>query len=247
MMDLGWALAIAVIVILVGGLIQGTAGFGFSQFAIPLLVLAIVSSELIPIMVVLSLVMNILQLWELRSDVQLGRIWPMMLAGVFGIPIGAYLLKVADPDHLKLLIGSMIIIFGLAQLFGIRRRVANEKWAMGPIGFAGGILNGSVSMSGPPLILFFSNQGFSKQEFKANLIAFFLFINIATLPVFLYTGALTPDVLGSSALLMPGMILGTLVGLKLANRIDEQRFKTGVLVLLLVFGCMSIASGLGAF
>lgn len=247
MIDIGWVLAYAAIVILLGGLLQGTVGFGFSQFAIPLLVLAWASAELIPIMVILSLVMNILQLWELRADVQPRRIWPLMFAGVFGIPFGAYILKVADPGHLKVLIGSLIILFTLAQILGLRRKVQSESWAMAPIGFAGGVLNGSVSMSGPPLILFFSNQGMTKKEFKANLIAFFLFINIATLPVFLLTGSLTVPVLESSAFLMPGMVLGTLVGLRLANRIAEDRFRTGVLVLLLIFGCMSIASGLGVF
>jgi hypothetical protein len=246
MIELTWVLAYAAVVILLGGLLQGTVGFGFSQFAIPLLVLAWASVELIPIMVILSLVMNVLQLWELRSDVQPRRIWPLMLAGVFGIPIGAYILKVADPDQLKLLIGSLIILFTLAQMAGLRRKVRQERWAMGPIGFAGGVLNGSVSMSGPPLILFFSNQGMTKQEFRANLIAFFLFINIATLPVFLLTGSLTIHVLESSAILMPGMILGTLVGLRVASRIPEDRFRSAVLALLLTFGCMSIASGLGA-
>ncbi len=240
-----WALAAAIIIILIGALIQGMAGFGFSQFAIPLLVLFMDSGELIPIMVVLSLFLNLLMIQDLRKDVNVGRIWPLMAGGIFGIPIGTYLLLVADPNHLKLLIGSMIFVFGLAQLLEFRRHVDSEKAAMAPIGFAGGVLQGSVSMSGPPLILFFSNQGFTKQEFRASLIAFFLFMNIATLPVYLYAGLLTGSVLSASMLLLPGLVVGTLAGSRLAKGVREESFRMGVLVLVMIFGCMSIASGVG--
>lgn len=244
MMGLEWALFAAIIIILVGGLIQGLAGFGFSQFALPLLVLFMVFGELIPIMVVLSLFLNLMMIQDLRKDVQIRRIWPLMLGGVFGIPVGTYLLVVANPEHLKILIGAMILVFGLAQLFNIRKQLKSETAAMGPIGFTGGVLQGSVTMSGPPLILFFSNQGFTKQEFRASLIAFFLFMNIATLPFFLYAGRFTETVLTGSLILLPGLAVGTFAGLKLAHRIDEENFKKAVLVLVMIFGCMSIASGL---
>lgn len=244
-MDITWALAAAIIVILLGAMIQGLTGFGFSQFAIPLLVLFIVSDELIPIMVVLSLFLNIMMIYELRKDVQAKRIWPLMLGGLFGIPIGTYLLIVADPNHLKILIGALILIFGLAQLFGIKKHFTNERAAMAPIGFTGGVLQGSVSMSGPPVILFFSNQGFTKQEFRASLVSFFLFMNITTLPVYLYAGLLTGTVMTSTLVLLPGMLVGTYIGTRLAHRVEEDKFKNGVLVLVMIFGCMSIVSGLG--
>ena len=244
-MDLTWALAAAIIVILIGAMIQGLAGFGFSQFAIPLLVLFILSDELIPIMVVLSLFLNIMMIYELRKDVQVKRIWPLMLGGLFGIPIGTYLLIVADPNHIKLLIGILILLFGLAQLLEMKKQFKSERAAMAPIGFTGGVLQGSVSMSGPPVILFFSNQGFTKQEFRASLVSFFLFMNIATLPVYLYAGLLTGTVMTSTLILLPGMLVGTFIGTRLAHKVEEEKFKKGVLVLVIIFGCMSIASGLG--
>lgn len=247
MMNFTWAIVAAIIIILVGAMIQGLAGFGFSQFAIPLLVLFIISGELIPIMVVLSLFLNIMMVHDLRKDVRVKRIWPLMAGGLFGIPLGTYLLIMANPDHIKILIGSLILIFGITQLIGIRKHFRDERIAMAPIGFTGGVLQGSVSMSGPPVILFFSNQGFTKQEFRASLVAFFLFMNIVTLPVYLYAGLLTGTVLTSSLVLLPGMALGTFMGLRMAHRVPEEKFKKFVLVLVMIFGCMSIASGLGLF
>ncbi|MCK5310352.1 MAG: sulfite exporter TauE/SafE family protein [Thermoplasmata archaeon] len=246
-MELTLALFFAITVILLAGLVQGLAGFGFSQFALPLLVLVMISQELIPMMVVLSLFLNLFLVYELRKDIQLKRIWPLMLGGILGIPIGTYLLLIADTGIMKLLIGLVIIIFGLAQLFEIRKTVKNEKLAMGPIGFAGGILNGSVSMSGPPLIIFFSNQKMGKQEFRANLIAFFMFINLVTLPVFLFAGLLTSEIITISGILLPGLIVGAFIGSRLALKIDEARFKKMTTLLIIFMGCLSLASGLGLF
>ena len=246
-MELTQALFFAILVILLAGLVQGLAGFGFSQFALPLLVLVMGTQELIPIMVVLSLFLNMFLVHELRKNVRLKRIWPLMIGGALGIPFGTYLLLIADTSVMKLLIGLVILIFGLALLFEVRKTVKNEKLAMLPIGFAGGILNGSVSMSGPPLIIFFSNQEMNKQEFRANLIAFFMFINLVTLPVFLYTGLLTTDVITASGILLPGMILGAFAGSRLALKIDEARFKKLTMILIIIMGCLSLASGLRLF
>ncbi len=247
MMDITWAIIAAIIIILIGALIQGLAGFGFSQFAIPLLVLFIASGELIPIMVFLSLFLNILMISDLRKEVNIRRIWPLMAGGIFGIPLGTYLLMVADANHLKILIGALIFVFGLAQLLEIKKQLEEERFAMLPIGFTGGVLQGSVSMSGPPLILFFSNQGFTKQQFRASLIAFFLFMNIATLPIYLLAGLWTPSVMSTSIMLLPGLVVGTLIGARFSRKVPEAKFKNFVLILVMVFGCMSIASGLGAF
>ncbi len=246
-MELTLALFFAILIILLASLVQGLAGFGFSQFALPLLLLIMPTQELIPIMVVLSLFLNLFLVYELRKYVQLKRIWPLMLGGVLGIPVGTYLLLIADTSIMKLLIGIIIIIFGLALLFEIRKTVKNEKLAMAPIGFAGGILNGSVSMSGPPLIIFFSNQEMGKQVFRANLIAFFMFINLATLPVFLFAGLLTTQAITISGILLPGMVLGAFIGSRMALKIDEARFKKLTMILILIMGCMSLASGLGLF
>ena len=236
---------LAIIIICLAGTVQGLAGFGFSQFALPLLVLIMPSQKFIPILLILSIFLNLFLVYELRKSVQLKRIWPLLLSGAFGIPFGTYLLMVADANIMKLLIGFVIIIFGLALLFEIRKTIAREKLAMAPIGFLAGVLNGSLTISGPPLIIFFANQDMGKQEFRANLIAFFLLINVIALPIFLYAGLLTTEVITNSGLLLPGMVLGAFIGSRFSTKIDEKRFKKLTMVMIIIMGCMSLASGFG--
>ena len=60
-------------------------------------------------------------------------------------------------------------------------------------------------MSGPPVILFLSNQGVDKNTFRANLSFYFLILIIATAGVFFAGGLLTREIVGLSFFLVPGM------------------------------------------
>ena len=45
-------------------------------------------------------------------------------------------------------------------------------------GFISGILHSSTTMSGPPVALFLASQGTKKEEFRANLTAYFFIFSI---------------------------------------------------------------------
>ena len=92
-------------------------------------------------------------------------------------------------------------------------------FALYPVGFLGGFLNGSISIGGPPVILFLTSQGTSKDTFRANLAAYFALTGgLATLG-FALVGLLTRDVMVYAAALVPAALLGIYVGVRLSTRI----------------------------
>ena len=196
---------ITLMIIFLAGMTQGLAGFGFSLVSVPTLIIFYDSQLLIPILVIHSTVINMMLFMNYRRCVQIRRIWPLMLSGAIGIPFGTYLLIIIEHQTLKLIVGILIMIIGLAYLRNFRKKVNSEKAACVPIGFISGILNGSISISGPPVIFFFTNQGIRKKIFRANLFAFFLFINLVTLPVFFVSGLFTCEVFELSLMLLPAM------------------------------------------
>jgi hypothetical protein len=107
-----------------------------------------------------------------------------------------------------------------------------------------GLLNGSVSLSGPPVILFLTNQGTEKQVFRANLTSYFFILNIITIPTYIYGGLITSEVLKYTLILFPALILGVILGIKGAERVDENLFKKLTLVLVVIMGILSIISGI---
>lgn len=237
-------IAFGLLVILISSLIQGLTSFGFSLIAVPLLVLIISPKTIVPLMIIHSLFLNIYLIYACRKDINLKKILPLIIAGIIGIPFGAHLLKILSPDVLKILIGLIITFFAVLFLLGIRKEVKKEAAAFIPIGLISGVLNGSISMSGPPVILFFSNQGVKKNQFRANLVSYFLILNLFSIPVFIINGLLTRESLLYSAYFFPALTIGAILGNMLAHRIPENRFRQIALIVVLLSGILSLFSGL---
>lgn len=236
---------IGLIIIFLAGLTQGLTGFGFALVSVPVMMVFFPPKLVIPIIIVHAILVSMIVLFEARKWLDLKRIWPLMLAGIVGMPFGTYLLLVLDVNIIKMIVGVIVVLFALALLKGWKKEVKNEKLAFAPIGFISGLLQGSTSMSGPPVILFFSNQGASKQVFRANLIAYFLVLGLATIPVYFVSGLMTSEVIRYIVMLLPAMIVGTAVGIKLSHKVEEEVFRKIVLIIVTIIGLVAIISSLG--
>lgn len=231
--------------LLLAGLIQGLTGFGLALVSVSILINFLSPKLVVPTVVILSIFTNIIILFEARKWVDLRRIWPLMMAGIVGMPLGTYLLVVLDASILKVFIGAVIALFAIAFLMGFKKQIRNEKLAFAPVGFISGLLQGSTSLSGPPIILFFVNQGVEKQVFRANLVAYFTVLSLATIPVFVLGGIITKEVINHVLWFLPAMIIGVIAGIKLAHKVDEKLFRNLALIIVTIAGLLSIASGLG--
>ncbi|MCK5038664.1 MAG: sulfite exporter TauE/SafE family protein [Thermoplasmata archaeon] len=239
-----WIIIIAIIMLFFAGLVQGLAGFGFSMVSIPILIIIIEPQLLTPTIIIHSVIINIFLFIKVRKDVQLGRIWPLVLAAIAGIPIGTWLLTTVDSDILRLFVGLFIMLIGLAYIKNFRIEIKNERLAFLPVGFISGILNGSITLSGPPVVLTLTNQGVEKKTFRANMIAYFMLLNLATLPFHFARGLFTDVCINLSFMLLPGMILGAFIGTMLVKKVDEKNFKKMVLVMVTVSGLISMTTGI---
>ena len=245
MSNFPFILTTGIIVVFLGGLTQGLTGFGFGLVTVPILVIFLVPQLVVPIVLLTSMLLTFYLLIETRRWLELKRILVLMAAGVAGLPFGIIILKQLDAGILRVFIGVIIVLFGLAFLSGYRREIRNEKLASVLIGFVSGLLSGSTSLSGPPVILFFTNQGLKKQTFRANIVAYFTVLSLVTLPAFIFSGLITPEVLKFTLWFLPAMILGALLGVRLAPRVKEVLFRRIALIIVVIAGFISILSGSG--
>jgi len=225
-----------------GALVQGTTGFGIAFVATPVLMLFLPPTAVPPIMVLLSLVNNTVVLAQARRAISLRIVIPLILAGLVGLPLGAWLLRSADPRAFKLGLGILVVLFALLILAGFRRRVRHERTGLAAVGFLGGVLHTSTSISGPPVILFLANQRVEKDRFRAATIAYFFVMNLASIGVFSAFGMLNRPVLIWAVWLLAPLVLGTLAGVWLALRVNEQLFGRVVLIILILLGLALIAT-----
>lgn len=224
---------------------QGLAGFGFAILAVPIMIIFISPKVVVPIILMHTIFINIAILIEAGKWVDLRRIWPLIVASMAGIPVGTYLLLVLNVSVLKVFIGSVIIPFAIAFWVGFKSPVKSEKLAFVPVGFISGLLGASTSVGGPPVILFFVNQGIEKRVFRANLVAFYMITSLLIIAGFVFSGIITREVINYAIWLLPATIVGTITGIKFTRQVDEKLFRNIALIVVMIAALSSIASGLG--
>lgn len=232
------------LVVLAAGFVQGLTAFGFALISLPLLALFLPMQQAVPIIVLLSLVSNVVILYDTWKHLQLGRIWLLIVAGLAAVPFGAWLLAWLDVAVMKVAAGLLIMLFAIAMLRGKTFPIRREKTAFVVVGLISGLLNGSISVSGPPVALFLSNQGVDRQTFKANLTGYAIMLNVHTLVVFGVAGMLDGETLAACAWLLPAMAAGVWLGIKCVRMLNDALFKKIALWLIVSSSLWTVLSGL---
>ena len=232
-------------IILLAALVQGITGFGFALIAVPLLSLFIPEIKSItPIIVGYSLVTNILIFCKSKNHVKLKEIMPLIIFGIIGTPIGTYILLFVNAKILKLTIGLIICVTATAMLKNYKIRIKNEKLSYGLVGILSGLLNGSIGLSGPPVVLFMTNQGIKKETFRANLSIYGIVTNIFALTTFILGGIINNTVVIYAINFFPALLIGSIIGIKFSTIISEKVFKKTTIYLITILGLYTVIATL---
>ncbi len=237
-------LVLGSIIIFLAAFLQGTTGFGFSLFSIPMLTLFISPKTVIPMILLVSVIINISVLYNSRKSLNFKLILPIFIFSMIGVPIGAKLLLILPDYVLKIVIGIFILLFGILFFFNVRFKVKHEKITRVIIGFFSGLLNGSITMSGPPIIIFLANEQKGKMHFRAHLASFFLLLTLFTIPVYFYYGLITKQVVDYALFFIIAVILGVISGNILIHKIKEVHFRKLTLVIIILMGVLALYSGI---
>jgi uncharacterized membrane protein YfcA len=235
-------------VVFVATLIRSTLGFGEALVAVPLLALRIPVVVAAPLAVIVSVIVAaavVAQDWRRVEFRSAGR---LVIATLFGIPLGVLLLAKVDDHFVKLGLGAVIVAFSLYSLVaGSVRHLAHDHpgW-LTACGFLAGILGGAYGMNGPPLAVYGALRRWSPQQFRATLQSYFLPASIAGMigyvSIGLWSGAIAHYVLWS----LPGVAVAILIGRALNQRMQSDRFFRFVYAGLLLIGAVLLMQGLRA-
>ena len=111
--------------------------------------------------------------------------------------------------------------------------------SMAPV-FAG-IVQGVAGSGGPVLVYALGREGLCKTRFRATLALVWLVLNVALVATYAATGRLGASTVPYIAGLVPVLVAAIALGDWLHHRLDEQRFKRLVLVMLVGAGVALLA------
>jgi len=223
---------------LAGGFVSGLAGFGTALMALGIWLYVLPPSIAVPLVLISSVVAQSSTLPSMWKSFDLTLVWPFIVGGLAGVPIGTALVAHADPRVFKLTVGVFLLVFPTALYFN-RRPLAvrfGGRLADAGIGFAGGILGGLAGLSGPLPILWASIRGWGKSERRGIFQTYNWTVLATALGLQAATGLIAPRVIWLAMLAFPGTVIGAFLGARLYHALSDRNFTDVVLGLLLLSG-----------
>jgi len=231
---------------LAGGFVSGLAGFGTALMTLGIWLYLMPPALEVPLVLICSVVRQTATLPSMWRTFDLSLIWPFLIGGLAGVPLGTILIAHADPQNFKLTVGVFLLVFPLALYFQ-RTPTAfrfGGRLADGAIGFAGGILGGLAGLSGPLPILWASVRGWGKDERRGIFQIFNWTVLVAALGLQLASGLVDRQVTWLALLALPGTIVGASLGARVYHGLSDKNFRDVVLVLLFLSGAGLVWSSL---
>jgi uncharacterized membrane protein YfcA len=225
------------VAIFVGSLSAGLAGFAFSAVTGALLLHWLAPAEAVPLLLACSITTQLFSITALWRCMQWRECIPLLLGGLPGIPVGAYVLQHLRPEAFAGSFGVFLVGYAIYMLWRPAANVARGgRMATLAVGFAGGISGGAVAFPGAFPAIWFSLRGLPKDVQRGTVQPFILLMQCAALVYFSKAGMLNSAMATTFVWCVPAVLAGSWIGIRLYSRIDDTVYRRVFLGLLLISG-----------
>jgi uncharacterized membrane protein YfcA len=237
--------AVVFIVAVIAAAIASVTGFGIGSLLTPTLGPAVETKIAVAAVSLPHFIGTAIRFWMLRRDIDRPTLWRFGLASAAGGLTGALLHSRASTPALSIVFGSLLIFVAISELSGLAKRMRLH----GPIALLGGalsgLLGGLVGNQGGIRSAALLGFDLPKRAFVATATATGLIVDLARLPVYLWTeGSSVVEIWPMVAIATAGVIVGTLFGGRLLARVPDKMFRPIVAVVLAALGLVMLMQGL---
>ena len=230
------------VVILFAVVVRAIVGFGDVLLSVPVLLLFSSPLLVVPLMGLVGATNALLMLLRERPSVQWRPVRFMLMASVFGVPVGVMLLRWLPASLINLVLGLGIIAFCIWSLLGRKTvRLDSPLWAW-PFGFGAGVMGGAVTATGPPVVLYSTTQGWKPEESRATMQGFFLPNGLFILVSHWFADLWTKEVMVLYLATIPVCLVAIPMGAALGTRLSPARFEQITMLILLGAGALLVAN-----
>lgn len=212
-----------------GGLVRGLSGFGVGLVMMPICAATLGPTVAVPMLAVIDMPTTVWLATKVWRDFDRREVFTIILACAVGAPVGIAMLLIIEPEIIKNFASVIVLLFAAALIFGFKLKGEPSTPRTVSAGLTAGVLMGSVSLPGPPLILVWLAAQLPGKQFRANIIIFFLGMMIVVIPAFAIAGLMTASTLTITAAVFPFFGGGVVVGNLLAGHVPEKAFRKCVL------------------
>lgn len=218
-------LVLTVLVAGIAGLARGFSGFGAALIFMPAGSALVGPAVAAPVLLVADGVLALGFLpraWQLarRRDVGL-----MAAGAIIGVPLGAFILRHADPIVLRWVIAGLASSMLVLLLSGWRYHGAPRAPVTAAVGAIAGLFGGLAQMTGPPVVAYWLSGKETHGTMRASIILFFGATTVFTFVSYLVSGIITVQTLWLAALVAPAYALGLFAGSRAFHLASPEVFR----------------------
>ncbi|BHH85936.1 TSUP family transporter [Desulforhopalus sp. 52FAK] len=234
----------AVTLLFIASLIRGLTGFGFSAILVTGLSFIIIPSQTVVLALLLEIIASAHLLPRAWKNINWGLIGALGIGILVGTPVGMSLLAYTNPDTMRLVISSTVLVFALLILKGLNYNDPRTLTVHSGLGLISGICNGTAALGGLPIVTFLLSTDAQVASTRATLIATFFATDIYALIFAGSHGMIGGDALIFAVVSLPVLVFGVAIGQRVFNVASPDFFKKIALVLLLILSLTGIVRAL---
>lgn len=162
---------------------------------------------------------------------------PWMIGGIL---VAVFIGKDLPEDVFKTGMAT-IIITSVAFMFiwesYDKKNVPNQLWFIGAIGFSAGFATMIGNLAGAFVDVFFMATRIPKNEFIGTAAWLFFIVNLIKLPFHIFSwGTVNQQSLITDLYLIPAVILGFVIGVKVVKQFKNDQYRTFILIMTAIGG-----------
>jgi len=242
-----WSFVVALVALAIGALAQRTVGMGFGLVVTPTMVLAVGPIEAVLVVNVFGIVACAMIIGRVWRDIDWrGLAWLVVPAIALTIP-GILLAQAADADALKIAVGVLALVgVAVSAGFASTERALDGAPLRITTGALVGALNSSVGLGAPVIGMFAILSRWDHRVFAATMQPFWILLSLSTVlsRQVVAPGGAPPWEWWMWLVAVAPVLLGVVVGERVAARIDQRIARRAVIAFSLLSGVAVLVTGI---
>jgi uncharacterized protein len=208
-----------------GAFVQALIGFGYAVFVTPLVAIILGPKIAIAFSIVTSTFASYLLFFQRGAYHELRNVSLLAFTAVIGTPIGIFFLLYLNEDMIRFLISVAIFISAFVALRKKNNEQRDENILLKTVvGLLSGIMRGTVSMGGPPVVIYQNWVGGTPDIIRNRMYAFFVWISPVGIIFLLPSGLINIDLIKLLPFSVVSIFMGIFIGAKNRVRISPNIF-----------------------
>lgn len=163
-------------------------------------------------------------------------LWKLLPWAFIGIGIALWVGGVVNDEWFKNIIAILVFICIGLMFWKDRKRGKNifpdTWWFAAVMGVSGGFATMIGNVAGPIFAIYLLAMHLPKNSFIGTSAWFFLILNISKFPLHIFVWkTISWSTLTLDILLLPAIVLGAFLGIKLVEKISDKMYRTAVIVI----------------